>query len=73
MKAIMITDSKIISLENVEQVKFITNGSGAKSNPYYWQISVHYTNGNIASTTQFYKKEEASFYFNKIYEILTAE
>jgi hypothetical protein len=69
----MVSDNQIISLENVREVNFKTGGSGAKSNPYCWWVTVHYKDGDCVATERFACKENAMYYFNKIYEILTAE
>lgn len=73
MKAVMVSDNQIISLEDVREVKFKVDGSGAKSNPYYWRVIVCYKNGDCVTTERFSCKENAIYYFNKIYHILTAE
>lgn len=72
MKVIMI-ENKIISLENVITAEFRTFGTGAKSNPYHYDILIKYSNGAEAFTEYFDNKVEAERYFNQIFTILSGE
>lgn len=70
MKVIMI-NNKIISLENVITVELHTSGSGAKSNPFRYWISVNYTNDMSATTPEFTEKKTAEAWLIKIFKILS--
>ena len=73
MKAIIVKANQIISLENVREVKLNEYGTGAKSNPNYWNILVKYTDGLDVVTDYFYEKGLALNAFSEIFQILTAE
>lgn len=70
MKIILI-DNKIISLENILTVEFRTFGTGAKSNPYSYDIMFRYTNDKEVFTGYFDDKETAQNWFKKISEKLS--
>lgn len=70
MKAIII-DNKIISLENILTVELCTFRTGAKSNPYYYNLLFHYTNDKEVFTERFNEKETAQGWFEKVFEILS--
>jgi len=72
MKAIMV-DNKILSLENVKEVEFYEGGTGAQRNPFYYGVAIDYMNGEHSSSGSTNNKEKAKEWFNKIFEIITAE
>lgn len=72
MKLIRVKN-KIISLENVNSVTFEDHGTGAKSNPYHFNIIITYMN-NSESYLHFGQNEkEREKIFEEIYEILKKE
>ena len=73
MKAIMVNNNKILSLENVKEVRLYEGGTGAQRNPFYYGVSIYYMNGEHASSDSTSDKEKAKGWFNKIFEIITAE
>lgn len=73
MKAIMVNNNKILSLENVKEVELYESGTGAQKNPFRYGIAIDYMNGEHASSDSTSDKEKAKVWFNKIFEILTAE
>lgn len=73
MKAIMVNNNKILSLENVKEVELHEGGTGAQRNPFYYGVSIHYMNGECTSSGTTNDKEKAKAWFNKIFEIITAE
>ena len=68
---IIIIDNKIISLENILTVDLRTFGTGAKSNPYYYDIMFRYTNNKEVCTEYFNNEETAQNWFKKISEKLS--
>ena len=73
MKAIIVNNDHIISLENVKEIKMVETGTGAKRNPYYYCLDVYYMNGERACTKYSESKAEIQEYFNKMFQIITAE
>lgn len=73
MKAIRMNNEVIVVLENVKNVSLHTNGTGAKSNPYYYFIRIEYMNGQSASSPTTEDKSQVLFWFNTIFTIITAE
>lgn len=43
-KAMKITNTQIVSLQNIICADLLTFGSGAKSNPFTYQIAIDYAN-----------------------------
>lgn len=72
MKLIRIK-KQIVSLENIREVKHVTHGSGAKSNPYYHVIEVYYTNASEKSYITIDSERESEMLMDKIMEILSAD
>ena len=65
------TENQITSLENVKSVEFIENGSGAKSNPYHYIITINYFNDDDGCYLRFDgNKVKAEETFEKILKIL---
>ena len=72
MKAIMV-NNKILSLENVKEVELYEGGTGAQRNSYYYGVAIDYMNGEHSSSGSVSDKAKAKEWFNKIFEIITAE
>lgn len=72
MKAIMV-DNRILSLENVKEVQFCESGTGSQRNPFYYHVLINYMNGESANSEFISNKEKVKEWFNKIFEIITAE
>lgn len=67
------TDNQIISLENVKEISLHTSGSGAKSNPYQYNINIEYMNKERSWISCKGSKEKAEDIMNKIYDILVSK
>ena len=68
---IIIIDNKIISLENILTVELRTFGTGAKSNPYYYNILFEYTDNQEVCSKSFRDEGTAKDWFKKISEKLS--
>lgn len=73
MKAIMINNDHIISLENVKDIKLVEDGTGSQRNPFRYWVIVYYTNGEDVITESQESKAKVQEYFNKMFQIITAE
>ena len=73
MKAIIVNNNRILSLENVKEVELYEGGTGAQRNPFRYGVIISYMNGEQSSSDTTSDKEKAKGWFNKIFEILTAE
>lgn len=72
MKAIMV-DNRILSLGNVKEVQFCESGTGSQQNPFYYHVLINYMNGESANSEFISNKEKVKEWYNKIFEIITAE
>ena len=72
MKAIMV-DNRILSLENVKEVQFCEGGTGSQRNPFYYYVVINYMNGESANCEFINNQEKVKEWYNKIFEIITAE
>ena len=73
MKAIMVNNDHIISLENVKDIKLIEDGTGSQKRPFNYWIVVYYTNGEDAITERQESKAKVQEYFNQMFQIITAK
>jgi hypothetical protein len=67
---ILVTDERIVVLENVKDVNLAHSGSGAKSNPYYYYLHINYFGGESVDIEYGTNEKGAKETFNKITEIL---
>jgi len=73
MKAIIVNDDHIISLENVKDIKLREDGTGSQRNPFRYWIVVYYTNGKDVITEHQESKAKVQEYFNQMFQIITAK
>lgn len=69
MKVIKVGD-EIMVLERVKKVGISESGSGAKSNPFRYTISIEYFGDECSDITVMHDKVKALEVMNRIYEIL---
>ena len=62
---------KIVSLNNITEIKMLTWGSGAKSNPYTYAIEFCYTGGETARIDCDKSKVMAETILEEIFDNLT--
>lgn len=65
------TEDKIVSLENIKTVELIAGGTGAKSNPYYYNIEIEYKDCKSAFLHFRDNEKKAKETFEKILKILS--
>lgn len=70
MKAIMVNNDTIISLENVKEIHLREEGSGSKNNPRCAWIDIEYLNEELTSTPCLEDVDIVKDWFYKMYEIL---
>lgn len=67
------TSEKIVVLENVKAVEFEVSGSGAKSNPHNYSISIKYLGGDTERLRFADNKKEAEQMYENIFHVISAE